>query len=703
MHTSNLVALAALSLSCLAAPIAAQRLVSAAPTGHAEPNVSDTGVSWDFLRPSNTGIPGDYVHKIYLDDNDQPWITGYIPFWEQGGMAHWDGSHWLTVSSDDYPEIVSPRFNDIVSDATGALWIGTDAGLLYYDPAIGPESLVRYDRNNSPFAPSKIVSMDIDPDGVLWLALRDWNSSPSGGLAAFDPSAGTWNVWTTANGLPWATQWPGWDWVEFVGVIPNPVDGFTVWFGSGPMGMATYEDGQFSWFGNNFTPTGPTVPVGLSSKDPVDRQGNAWMMTNKGLARRAIDGTYTVVGYPAGLSTEVSVVVGLDGGRAALGTYYADVFLWDNGWSYLGNWGSGNHTYTIVEDSTGALWAGGIGGASKYENGSWQRYRLTNTGMVGHFMSTIDFGADGVVYMNGNAAPGVGGFSMFDGTDWVCVNDANYGLGPAWGLPSDDVEALLVRRNGDVALAPSGGQGLLNWDGASYTYVIPQGYTIMHVAEDGLDRLWGARPYGWGLFLVDGQNSVQFTPQNSPLPSGDIESIEPEEGMPGFVWVTTRFGMALTDGLTWQVYPRELLGLTQNSTGWLLTDAARTGDGKMWVGSGRGLYLFDLSSETYTRYTTANSGLPSDEISHIEVAPDGSVWVATFDFTFPYPGGLTHFDGETWTTYTASESPLPHNQIDALATRPSDGGYEVWVGTASEAVAVVRVRAPRGDDGFGPN
>lgn len=61
-------------------------------------------------------------------------------------------------------------------------------------------------------------------------------------------------------------------------------------------------------------------------------------------------------------------------------------------------------------------------------------------------------------------------------------------------------------------------------------------------------------------------------------------------------------------------------------------------------------------------------------------------------FTWPYPGGLTHFDGEVWTTYTATDSPLPHNQIEELTARATDDGYEVWVGTASEAVAVLKVR-----------
>ena len=49
--------------------------------------------------------------------------------------------------------------------------------------------------------------------------------------------------------------------------------------------------------------------------------------------------------------------------------------------------------------------------------------------------------------MNGNAGPGIGGFSIFDGVQWSCANVANYGLGPAWSLPSDDVDEPRVHRH----------------------------------------------------------------------------------------------------------------------------------------------------------------------------------------------------------------------------------------------------------------
>jgi hypothetical protein len=102
-------------------------------------------------------------------------------------------------------------------------------------------------------------------------------------------------------------------------------------------------------------------------------------------------------------------------------------------------------------------------------------------------------------------------------------------------------------------------------------------------------------------------------------------------------------------------------------------------------------------------YTMENTKLPSNEIDHVTITPDGSIWMSTFDSWYPYPGGLTRFDGETWTTWTMENSPLPLEQVWELESRALAGGYEVWVGTAGEAIAVLSVEtaAPGDVDGDG--
>ncbi|MHC4414318.1 MAG: hypothetical protein ACYS0G_03440 [Planctomycetota bacterium] len=660
--------------------------------GSAEP-------AWTFYKPSNTGIPGDYVHTIYLDEQDLPWIPGYIPFWEEGGMAHWNGDTWLTISNVDYPVIASPRFNDIISDADGIMWIASDHGLLRYDPDVGPESLVRYDQDNTPMPASQIGGLDIDPDGAIWLAIHDVNDVPSGGLARFDPVANTWDVWTTASGLPWGQEWPGWDWVDYVAVVPDPDGGFTVWFGSYEMWMATYKDGEFFWYGNDWPPDDPLTPMRLMSDDPVDELGNLWILTWAGLARRAPDGTMLVVGFPDGLDTEVSRVFAVSGGRAFLATYMSTTYLYDEGWSSLGNWGSGSHTYAFAEDSTGAYWTGGIGGAAKYEDGFWQRYRLTNTGMLGYFIDTITFDDAGTVYMNGNAGPGTGGYDMFDGERWTCVNDANYGFGPPWGLPGDNASALCVRANGKVVVAPGLLQGALEWDGSTYTYLIPQGYHVAFLVEDGLGRLWGSDDYGIAYFVDEEGNFRTFAQGSSPLPGGSIGALIADKFNPGYVFIASQSGVSNTNAVEWNIHTAAEIGVPD----WAIRCVDQADDGTLWVGCDVGMVHYDPVTQESTMYTIQNTTLPSNEIDHVTIAPDGSIWMSTFDSWYPYPGGVTVFDGETWTTFTEENSPLPLEQVWDLESRAVPGGYEVWVGTAGEAIAVLGVStaAPGDLDGDG--
>ncbi|MHC5112999.1 MAG: hypothetical protein ACYTGP_01065 [Planctomycetota bacterium] len=635
---------------------------------------------WKILKPSNTGVPGDTTLDIAIGPDGKPWIPGYIPFWEEGGMSRFDmtTNTWFAVTNVDYPEIVSPRFYDIDTDANGIMWIGSDDGLLRYDPQA--DTIVRYDQYNTPMPGDQIGTVSIAPDGSLWLAIANAGETPPGGLVRFDPAADTWDVWTTANGLPWGNDYPGWDWVDYAAAAPDADGGYTVYFGSMEMGASSYKDGVFTWFQDE-----PTIPLiwGIASDDPVDDLGNCWLSTDLGLYRRDPDGTMNYVGAP-----ESGAVEAFSGGRAGLRTSNGNIYIYDGStWTYIGAWGGAAGTYALAEESPGVYWAGGVGGAARYSEGSWQRYRLTNTGMLSFFISTLDFGPDGKVYVDANAGPGVGGFDIFDGERWTCVNDLNYGLGPAWGQPSDHVEVLCARSNGKLALDWDIG-GLHEWNGESYISLNGQWNTFA-LGEDTLGRLWSGT--SGNLFLYDGGGYTTFDTSNSPMLDFDVKSIETDHQNPGFIYAATGLGVVHTDGVTWNVYPREMIGLSEWTIGHFIGYAQPAADGTIWLGTGLGLYHFDPATGHYDNYTPANSTLPSDDIAQIEVTPDGSVWATTFDQDFPYPGGLTRFDGFNWTTWTMTDSPLPHNQTSVMKSRETATGYELWVGTASEGIAVLTV------------
>src|SRR5262245_58408481 len=93
-------------------------------------------------------------------------------------------------------------------------------------------------------------------------------------------------------------------------------------------------------------------------------------------------------------------------------------------------------------------------------------------------------------------------------------------------------------------------------------------------------------------------------------------------------------------------------------------------NGDVWVGTDIG--AFRLSASGFTHYTKED-GIGSrldDRITDLLVAPDGTVWAGTNG------GGLSRFDGMTWSTLRNPEDGLPSNTVTGLALA-SDG--TLWV------------------------
>ncbi|RMH11943.1 MAG: hypothetical protein D6695_08025 [Planctomycetota bacterium] len=636
--------------------------------------------SWQLIRPSNTGIPGDLCYSLFIDDDDSPWVSGFITFWAEGGVGHFDGNAWRVLSNVECSQIANPAFNEIAKTPDGVMWIATQFGLLRFDPAVEPWCVTRFDAFNTPMADSWIDGIDVAPDGTLWLAVRGTNSSAHGGLGHYDPASDTWEFWNTSNGVPW---WAGWDWVQRVAVQPDAAGGYTVWFSSDTMGLVSFSNGVFT----RHSGPGVSAPslLDILGKHPVDDAGNMLMSTDQGWAVRAPDGTLTVIPNPPIPVIGFATIDMLPAGQVIV-TSPDTVQLYDGvAWTNLGHWG-GNETLDYGQSSEGDIWVCGIGGAAVYSQGMWQRYRLTNTGMLDYFAEDMAFAPNGDVAMTANAGPGVGGFDILhsDGS-WTNANSATYGLGLPWPYPTDNTSALAFRANNNLLFAPSG-YGLYEYDGVGFNAVYPDGdFEYLIIAGDG--KAWGAGEQFW-LYRENPFTGMDEYTYADGVPVGRIIGLVADPDDPHSVWVGSVFGLARTDGTTWTQYPRELLGLTVNTTSQLLTGFDVAPDGTLWVASGVGLFHYDPATGLYDKYDLTNTPLPSDDFSDVEIAPDGSVWVSFM----PELIGVARFKDGEWMLWQQGSSPLPHNQINHILTRPTTGSdYEVWITCASEAIAVMTV------------
>jgi sugar lactone lactonase YvrE len=163
------------------------------------------------------------------------------------------------------------------------------------------------------------------------------------------------------------------------------------------------------------------------------------------------------------------------------------------------------------------------------------------------------------------------------------------------------------------------------------------------------------------------------------------------------------------DGVDWAaipVTPSEIHG----GDAWA-TDMDVAPDGTLWVASWEELLQFD--GDEWSRFT-ATDGLPSGRINSVAVAPNGDIWVGTTTDVFEQDvsGGIARFDGDSWTVFSETNG-LYANASTALAVgrdgsvwavhddavsglSGSAGGVSLFKGTTWAATTVAGVGEPFG-------
>jgi ligand-binding sensor domain-containing protein len=142
----------------------------------------------------------------------------------------------------------------------------------------------------------------------------------------------------------------------------------------------------------------------------------------------------------------------------------------------------------------------------------------------------------------------------------------------------------------------------------------------------------------------------------------------------GNKWIGTYFGgLAKLDGATWTVYNTANSGLPSNDVSSIAID----GGGKKWIGTYfGGLAKFD--GATWTVYSLANSGLPDSSVLSIAIDGSGNKWIGT------YAGGLTKFDDIQWTDYNPYYFGLMSQEVHSITI---DGNGNKWIGTYGGGLA----------------
>ena len=156
----------------------------------------------------------------------------------------------------------------------------------------------------------------------------------------------------------------------------------------------------------------------------------------------------------------------------------------------------------------------------------------------------------------------------------------------------------------------------------------------------------------------------------------DVQALALEEDC---LWVGTRNGGVvrwdIAEGSYEQIlYPQD--GLACNDVRDVVVDE----HGNKWLATCRGLSVLSAEGVISTTYTTANSGLPHDDVTALTMDGSGRIWVGTDG------GGVAIFDGDHWQVHS-QENGLAANEIATLAV---DSLGRVWVsyGSAGHGASV---------------
>ncbi|HRI62292.1 MAG TPA: T9SS type A sorting domain-containing protein [Saprospiraceae bacterium] len=394
-----------------------------------------------------------------------------------------------------------------------------------------------------------------------------------------------------------------------------------------------------------------------------------------------------------------------------------------------------NNVYAVAVTTDGVLWA--IGGLSpiaglrlaKFEAGTWTGFTPVSIGITPSApFRKLTAGSAGQIYLTTLSTVSIlqqGTWAHYRAQEIGCAHDAGIapvedGAGNIWIFTS----CQLARFDGQL------------WSGLILGLPGPPDGTLFDGIAEGADgSIWmGTYEGGYIARLKDDDSWEQYRPANYGATNSRVTSIQ---GTPdGQMW----FGLENSEILRYAdgdwtffdtcaaYFPNNFVitaapapngdqwfsfgpssspptapfdGLARYSTDgqWQFFSAANaplvTGyirkilfeaDGTAWFAT-TFVGILRFKNGVWETFTVSNSGLPSDRVFYLALAPDGAIWAAT-------DSGLARFDGQNWTTLNTSNSGLPSDVTSRIAFDKAGGMYVGYVpatpGTPGARAVVLR-------------
>lgn len=521
----------------------------------------------------------------------------------------------------------------------------------------------------------EILAMEMDAEGWVWASM--WGKG-----VLFFPDTTTGlnmdNVFTRRDGLPE-------NYVHAIAFGPAGDAQWqdTVWFGTGK-GVAALDHGGTLFDRGDDTWTTYTTDDGLASNIvQALSYGNGRMWMGTGGKFGAVHGI-----SPFDLGTQSFAAPLVTAPHTLFSNYITDIAFgqpgsrWENQvWIATGSRRRRNYGQGVMRlDTRGTL---------DPSDDTLTLYTRDGTGELLGSENVFHIAVDGDRVWFGTAAVTWdvrrrrfidGGLSVFDGERWALRTVKNTGDGA--GLRNDNVAVVALGCQGRVWVGTGNlwdylgsGVGALDpggdpFDRANDTWFwyTPLSNVLDLAAACAANELWAVgnggvarydfASHGWTTFGVS-DGLICYTEDGV---SCGVEVFAVAVAPDGSVWVGTYGipGMTQSDlvaqrpywtavvnwrqGGTWQAWPFQ-------GDGWV-SSIAVDHEGVVWVGTSRG-----GADDPF-----AADGRPDVDVLHIDKAE----------------GGIKLYDGRIWYTFTPANSGLPTNDVEVIAVAP-DG--DVWIGT----------------------
>lgn len=624
---------------------------------------------WTYIRPSNTGLGGDYLQCIRVDACGNKWTGGYLPFFSEGSVTRFNEGVFTCWSNfENY--LPADRVYDIAFDNNEGVWVATNGvgagiahgGIAHYDGF----NWTQYTSANSPLPEDDMRGITVDHNNQVWATFYNV-STGDGGISKFDGTA--WTIYTPSNS----------------GLQSGEVDKImadaqnNIWIGTN-LGLVKFDG--FNWI--LYT----TQNSGLSNNNVTDVEFDA--TTNKiyaavGNAIDIFDGTtwthinqsnspVSGTGLWAVDAHGDSVIITTVGGSYL--TYIYDGISWVTHPEF-------DHTYDARIDHEGNFWICGIGFLEKYDGTGWTSYTGMNTGLTSMFNNDVFVDSKNRAWFGSSDN---GGINMFDCPKWQDYNPYNFNLweqpvdytGYGTGITEDSYGDIWMVFNGVAGAAVQVVGGDVDdpaawkvWDnnnsGVSLQFMYRTAADHSGNVWFGYDQACSVTKYSHASNSWTNYNLYQLGQITCGAGSG-IKSIRVDDS--NNVWVCGLAGLAKYDQANWTFYSYLNTPMQQG----FVMDIAFDEAGNKWIATEHGLYKFD--GATWTKYDPSNSPMAGEFVNAVLVDKNETVWVAAGDQVFPYPAGLYSFDGNIWTSYTTTNSGLQEKNINRLAM---DTLGNIWV------------------------